>query len=149
MMAPKRKDHSLHLPVLISAIFKISPYLGKVYSYPHLLHLWISIVRNFHDIPVITCTCIATLSRPSAMHFVQSGSFGVQLIKSILNHPNKDLILSSSPNCNICSGIKDLILSRTSGLWYCSLIPLYNKKTFFIVSFQLRSRVIGMLTISC
>ena len=31
-IAPKSIDHSLHLPVLVSAIFKISPYLGKVYS---------------------------------------------------------------------------------------------------------------------
>ncbi|MFZ0220446.1 MAG: hypothetical protein WAM42_01970 [Candidatus Nitrosopolaris sp.] len=32
IMAPKSMDHSVHLPVLVSAIFKISPYLGKVYS---------------------------------------------------------------------------------------------------------------------
>jgi hypothetical protein len=93
-----------------------------------LLHLWISIARNFHDAPVVIRTCIVTLPRPSFMHFVQSGSFGVQLIKSFLNHRSKDLILSSSLNCNICSGIKDLIFSRISGSWYCSLILLYSKK---------------------
>ena len=80
------------------------------------------------------------LPRPPFIHILHGGSFEVQLMKSFLNHSNNGLSLSSSFSCNICSGTRDPIFSRISRSWHCSLMPLYNKKTFFIVSFQLQYR---------
>src|SRR5919204_2347507 len=58
-IAPKSIDHSLHLLVLVSAIFRISPYLGNAYSQLQLLQPKTSILRIFHESPtVIFLTCI-------------------------------------------------------------------------------------------
>src|SRR3712207_723494 len=58
-IAPKSIDHSLHLPVLVLAIFRISPYLGKAYSCLQLLQIKSSNLRIFHEFPIIIfLTCI-------------------------------------------------------------------------------------------
>src|ERR687896_143313 len=59
-IAPKSIDHSLHLPVLVLAIFRISANLGKAYSCLQLLQIKSSNLRIFHEFPtiIIFLTCI-------------------------------------------------------------------------------------------
>src|ERR671919_632296 len=87
--APKSIDHSLHLPVLVSAIFKISPYLGNIMVTPQLLHIYLSVLRKFHEIPLMNWELIGKL------HLSHFGSLGIHRMKSLSNHCKIDFRGSS------------------------------------------------------
>src|SRR5919202_6957651 len=77
-IAPKSIDHSLHLPVLVSAIFRISPYLGKAYSHLQMLQTKTSTLRIFHESPIIIfLTCIGVIATESQLLLLSLTSLGL------------------------------------------------------------------------
>src|SRR5438477_12634463 len=121
-MAPKSIDHSLHLPVLVSAIFITSLYLGKTFLAPHLLQVWISIFLTCLELPSCTLACMNMSLLLSPLQLLQISCFGVQRIK-FLNHFKSDIGSSLS---SIRAGINSLIDSKTLRFLYCLVTFFYN-----------------------
>ena len=126
-IAPKSIDHSLHLPVRVSAILWILPYLGNVCTEWQLLHLYLSVFRTFHEFPLTEWKLINKLQ---LSHF---WFLGTHCMKSFLNHCKTDFrhplsSISILVFLTITSGINVLIYSKICLFTYCSDILLYSTK---------------------